>query len=264
MKTIKTTAIAALLSCSLLTPAPAMAQTIDPVARMQQTCAATNVVNPDENSTYSAALGDYASIVSAERVLSRVTTLHIPGGVLLSKTPALFMTGSEGRNAGSPNIFGEFKSTATYSGGSLVQQVVYGKDTIYTFGCVVSKTNSQGKITTPPGLQVTGLSLTVTTQTRSVEERAVAPDVTQDYFSSGVICNSPLKNPGVWRAQNGYTGTCSTAAFLALGSALVHTNSVPYLPPINAEADRDESRHDDISLPATVIDNDHEVIATAS
>jgi hypothetical protein len=264
MKTIKLSVVAALLSCSVMTSTPAFAQ-VAPTAQMQQTCSATNILNPDPNSKYTSTL-DPASVTSSvgeEYELSRTTTASTPSGVLLGTTPAVFIAGSEGRNGGSPNIFGEFKSTATYSGGSLSQTVVYAEDTEYTFGCIVSKTTNNGNVTTPPGLQVDGLKTTVTTTTRTEYVVVSAPNVTADYFTSGVICNSPLKNPGVWRNQNGYTGVCSTEKYLSLGTAFVHTNSVPFLPPIDAEGDHNQSRHDEISMPASVTDDDHQVVEAA-
>lgn len=42
-----------------------------------------------------------------------------------------------------------------------------------------------------------------------------------------VICISPTKNPGTWRQQNGYTGTCSTAFFGTLGPVPIPSNSLP-------------------------------------
>jgi hypothetical protein len=263
MRSIKSAAIAALLSCSLITPAtPAYATTTDPYASMAATCAATNIVRPDPESTYAATL-DQASVspvVGAEYEISRTTVSSTPGGVLLGTTGKEFVPGTEGRNGGSPNIFGEFKSTATYSGGSLEQSVVYGQDTTYTFGCTVSKTNKQGKTTTPDGLQVSGLTLKVTNTTRTETETKSAPNVTTDFFTSEVVCISPLRNPGVWRAKDGYSGECSTARYIALGTAFIRTNSVPDLPPIGNQSDHNSSRNGEASLPASVTDNDHEMV----
>ena len=43
-----------------------------------------------------------------------------------------------------------------------------------------------------------------------------------------VVCNSPTKNPGTWRAQNGYDGgLCSYATFASLGTATIPSNSLP-------------------------------------
>lgn len=47
---------------------------------------------------------------------------------------------------------------------------------------------------------------------------------------AAVVCNSPTKNPGTWRAQNGYLGlggACSTATFTSLGTATIPSNSLP-------------------------------------
>lgn len=43
-----------------------------------------------------------------------------------------------------------------------------------------------------------------------------------------VVCNSPTKNPGTWRAQNGYDGgLCSYATFTSLGTPTIPSNSLP-------------------------------------
>ena len=64
-----------------------------------------------------------------------------------------------------------------------------------------------------------------------------APNYTQSFSEDRVICISPTKNPGVWRNQNGYTGVCSTARYLAVGmGAGTHSNSVPGLTPLRPDA----------------------------
>lgn len=237
--------------CAVATSASAQS---DPVA----TCAAINIVNPNPNSTYTSVPTAIIPSTGPEYEQSRTTTASTPGGVLLGTTPAQFVPGSEGRNGGSPNIHGEFKSTATYSGGSLSQTVVYAQDTTNNYGCLVTRTQPNGNVTAPPGLQVTGLFFTVTNVTRTEYESVSAPNVTTDYFSEGVICNSPGTKRGEWRPQNGYAGVCSTERYLALGSAFVHTNSVPGLPPINAQADHSTSGASGFSLPPTVTETDPE------
>lgn len=217
-------------------------------------CASTVIIRPDPNANFVVAPTIDSVIVGAEYEQSRTTTASTPGGVLIGTTPAQFIPGTEGRNGGSPNIHGEFKSTATYSGGSLSQTVVYAQDTTTNFGCSVTKTNTRnGNVSMPGGLQVTGLSL-VATATRTVYETASAPNVTTDYFTAGVICNSPGTNRGVWRRQNGYTGTCSTERYLSLGAAFVHTNSVPGLEPINAKSDHSAFNTNSDPLPPVVTD----------
>ena len=76
---------------------------------------------------------DATVVVSFE--ISRTTITNIPGGQELSRTPFVFTTGSEHKNGQSPNVFGDFTSNVTFSGGLNVQEVVTADRTTVTFGC---------------------------------------------------------------------------------------------------------------------------------
>jgi|GEM_PF-7120305 len=230
MKRIATLASTALVLTSLAISTPAAAQTaISPQARMAAQCLTTKPSDTN-NVRYTVAVTGGVPTSTGIIELSRVTTQNIPGGTLLSQTPYLFRAGSEGRNGGSPNIHGIFESTATYSGGLLVQDVTEGTIETYNYGCSVTRTNRNGSTDQPPGLQTSGLSFTVTTVTRSFEDRVEAPNTTALLEQERTICNSPGSKGGTWRAQNGYTGACTTAVYLALGNQVMpRSNSVPSL-----------------------------------
>ena len=213
------------MSTSMIAITPAMALT--PQQTMQAAC---DALKPAAN--WTATPNNVGSTSQTNVELSRVTTSNIPGGTLLSQTPFVFEAASEHRNGGSPNIFGTWKSIATYSGGELVQHVVLGTVTSYTYGCAMM--NNGGNY--PPAQQVpAALTLTDTVVTSEYDDIVAAPNTTQTVYDDRVICISPTKNPGVWRQQNGYTGVCSTAVFLTLGGG-VHSNSVPDLVPLRPNA----------------------------
>jgi hypothetical protein len=236
---------------------PAFAQVATPTAQMQATCAATAVVNPDPNSTYSATF-DTASVTSdvGDEVISDLDVIEdIPGGQVVGVVGPTF-TGILGRHGGSPNIFGEFETVTEYSGGSYIADVEYSQTTTFTYGCIVSKTNSQGKVTTPPGLQVEGLTIPITEVTRTERIEESNPNTFETTLADKVVCNSPEKNPGKWRNQNGYTGVCSTALFNSLPGMPIHSNSQP---PLVTSLGGDlfvESFSSFADSPATVTDND--------
>jgi len=166
------------------------------------------VVTEDEQAELDAYCVDQIEAVSPGHAPFEVTAIHVvegaftPGGVVSSE----FVAGSQHRHGGSPNIFGSFEVTT--SGGS----------TAFTFDCQTFNPNAnseQGAY--PNGLQLTGQSTSVVNEDEVV--------ITQD----GVICISPTKNPGTWRNQNGYTGTCSTALFYSLAGIPepIPSNSLP-------------------------------------
>lgn len=175
--------------------------------------------------------------------VSRITITNIPSGTLLGQTPFVFTSGSEHRNGQSPNIFGDYTSIATYSGGLLVQQVTTANRHKVTFGCRLTKPN--GEIA-PNGQQVANdgtLFVNYNTNTNTFTETVSAPNTTQTITEDRVICISPTKNPGVWRQQNGYTLVCNTNKYLAVGmQAGTHSNSVPGLAPLRPNApDHDDA-----------------------
>lgn len=256
MKTKIVTIVA--LCVSALTPVAfptaAMAAILPPIDELNAICSATTVVNPAANSTFRAELNTATIVTTPGPVyeLSRVTITNIPGGQLLSQVGPTYV-GPQGRNGQSPNIFGTFETVSTYSGGLLVQEVTTAQDTTFTYGCRVFKTQN-GNLTEPRGLQVEGLTLTRTENLGSATETVSAPDVLRTELSEKVTCNSPLRNPGVWRQQNGYTGVCSTELFMTLSQIEIHSNSLPPLVTMSARADHSSSSASNDSGPATVFD----------
>jgi hypothetical protein len=256
MKKILTLTAMCCTALTTITTTPAMAAVAVPTAEMQAVCAATTIVNPNPNSTYAATLNDSSITRSTgtEYVSATNTISDIPGGQFVSATGPTFVAGTEGRNGQSPNIFGTFKSVETYTGRTLIQDVTYSQDTTFTFGCTVSKTNkNNGNVETPPGLQVTGQTITKTEVTRTAHTNIQEPNVDVVQLSGAVICNSPTKNPGVWRAQNGYTGGCSRALFDSISSVTIHSKSLPPIGSTEQAAIATATINND-SGPATVAD----------
>ena len=160
---------------------------------------------------------------------SRRTIEEIPGGILISQTPYVFNAGSEHRNGFSTNIHGLFNSTATYSGGKLVQEITEKQVTTFTFGCHVTKTTGGVTELAPPGQQVDAvLSAVQVDESVTRTEEVSAPDVIVTLTAQRVICISPGTKKGVWTNQNGYTGLCGAALYnaVALGGP-IPSNSVP-------------------------------------
>jgi hypothetical protein len=170
--------------------APAFAQTIDPAVQAQLDAFCATVVPPGGDPDNPPPL--VITAISVE-VISSTT-----GSVTVT-----FNTGSEHRHGGSPNIFGTFHVV------SVASQTTYG------FDC---QTYNSASGTYPPGLQREGQVTTITTGT------------TATYDADGVICNSPGRNPGTWRNQNGYPGNCQTLATTTPGFYNLPLDPAP--PPI--------------------------------
>jgi hypothetical protein len=185
-------AATAILFSGLTPVTPSFAFDVDPdvQAALDQYC--EDLVPPAEQSP---ALDSYA-----ESIVEGATT---PGGIISSE----FISGSEHRHGGSPNIFGGFNL------------VLDGGSTEFSFDCVTENINANGGSggVFPNGLQFPG-------QTTSIEN-----EDTILATGHGVICISPGKNPGTWRQQNDYTGTCSTAIFYSLAGIPdpIPSNSLP-------------------------------------
>ena len=242
--------------------APAFAAVPTPFSEMEAICIATVVLTPDPNSKFRVELNrdTIVTSVGVEYVSNRVTITDIPGGQLISTVGPTF-TGNRGRHGGSPNIFGEFKTVSTFTGGTLVQDVTYSQDTTFTYGCRVFKINPQGKESEPDGLQIPGpqhpdpLTITKTEVTRTENINVSNPDVTVENLSDAVICNSPEKNPGKWRQQNGYTGECSTALFISLGTFPIRSNSLPPLESVAGDRSPGMTSSFSNSGPVTLVDD---------
>lgn len=223
-----TALVAATFSPALTSPAFAVVPA-DIQADMQDVCDATLI--PNNASDFTAEVIGVTEATGSEFVQSSHLVSSTPGGVLLSQTSA-FNGGSEHRHGGSPNIFGTFTVTSTYTGGSSVTEVTYAQTTTYTFGCHVFKVegNSDHPHVVEPGPFQTPIGLTVenTVVTHTDTVNVNNPNTVTTSQGDGVICNSPTKNPGTWRNQNGYGGTCSTALFNSVGlGEPISSNSLP-------------------------------------
>jgi hypothetical protein len=228
----------ALIAASF-TPAMAAPVTLGSLPMAQQT-SITNTCIAKQNGQFVGTPKDLDATVLEDFEISRVTITNIPGGQELSRTPFVFTTGSEHKNGQSPNIFGDFTSDVTFSGGLNVQEVVTADRTTVTFGCAMSKDNG---LTFPNGQQIPNdgsLFVSFDANQETNTETVSAPDFTVTITEDRVICNSPTKNPGVWRAQNGYTGACSTTLYNAVNPGGTHSNSVPDLAPLRPNTDHNQ------------------------
>jgi hypothetical protein len=219
------------LASTIAIASPAAAQSLSPEARMETTCNNAKPTN-SSNHTYAAIVIGGTPVFQNDVETSRTTIENIPGGTKVGQTPFLFLANSEGRNGGSPNIHGIFVSTVTYSGGKLVQRVVTEDIATYTYGCRIERTNKNtGRVDLPPEAQVAPtLTFSVRSDRREFEDTVEGDNYTETEEQERVICNSPGSRGGQWRAQNGYTGACTTAAYLALSNQVMpRSNSVPSL-----------------------------------
>lgn len=225
---------------------PASAQTGTTVARMQAACDALkpadqlvttgSVTNPNvTNITYAARVNNLSSTF-VPRIVTGPLVLVTPAATTpTSLTPATFVPGSDGRRGGSPNIHGEFVATATYAGAVYTQTVTTYHVTSYTFGCAIDKTTPGTTISNWRQIDPT-LTAVEETLIGTVTNTIVGDPVIQQFFSDGVICNSPGSKGGTWRAQNGYTGgNCNTAYYLSLPGKTVTSNSVPNFAPVHGQ-----------------------------
>jgi len=224
--------VATALVISSLSPAlttPAFAVTPEAQADLQAFCEAALTPN-DPNSEFQTEPTGVTEVTGAEFQSDSQVLSSTPGGVLLSQT-SVYNNGSQHRHGGSPNIFGAFTVTSVYTGGSSETLNTYSATTTYTFGCRVWKVvEGNGNIIEPNGLQIDyGQTLDETLVTRTETVTVNNPDTTVVTAGDGVICNSPTKNPGTWRNQNGYTGECSTALFSSLAGIPepIPSNSLP-------------------------------------
>ena len=215
-------------SLSPVFSSPALAITPEAQADLQTAC--EDLLRPnDPNSEFQTEPKGVTESTGAEFLQSSSVISSTPGGVLLSQT-SVYNNGSEHRHGGSPNIFGSFTVTSTYTGGSTTSLNTYAQTTTYTFGCRVWKEPQPGHVIEPGGLQIEyGQTLDETLVTRTEQVTVSNPNTTQVTTGDGVICISPTRNPGTWRTQNGYTGTCSTALFNSLAGIPepIPSNSLP-------------------------------------
>jgi hypothetical protein len=254
MKITNHVAIAALLSCSMMTPA--MASVPEPTSTaltaMQSACDLAKPADQQvttgsdrnpvvENISYTANVVNVVGTALAPRVeTADPVFLRAGSSTPLSVGSPVYESGSEVRRGGSPNIHGDFVATAIYEGAVYTQLTTTYDRTSFAFTC------SFNKIT--PGTTIVGWK-TADSASPHVEEAAVGketnpeirgPNVEGKFYSDGVICISPGDKRGTWRVQNGYTGgKCNgtnavvTAYYLSLDAKFARSNSVPtYTPPL--------------------------------
>jgi hypothetical protein len=140
-------------------------------------------------------------------------------------------------NGQSVNIFAYGDYVVTYAAGALATyQTKITTTTTRQGTCHVHKPTPgadndplhPGFGVAPPGQQITTpVTATTVTETYGTRTETIpGPWVDPNASSTGgevVICNSPGRNPGTWRGQNGYTNqidgrTCSTTWYNELGS----------------------------------------------
>jgi hypothetical protein len=284
MRIIHSAAIAALLSCSLMTPVtPAYATVPEPTSAalnaMQLACDLAKPLDQQvitgsqsnpvvTNISYTASVKSYVGTALTPRVLVEPPVFVSAGSLTpISSTPPTYIPNSEVRRGGSPNIHGDFVATATFEGALFSQRTTTYARTSFSFVC------SFNKIT--PGTTITDWK----SEPSSIPHIDVAegvvtnpefrgPNVEQEHFSDGVICINPGNNRGNWRIQNSYTGgNCTgsnavvTAYYLSLPAKFARSNSVPnYTPPVGNHGSTDENVSGSAFV-NPVIDNDPDTIS---
>ena len=256
MRKMIMTAVAAAMATTAMTPAMAAPISLSSLPLAQQN-AIKAVCTTAENGQFVGTPKDLDATVIIGFEKSRETIENIPSGVELSRTAANFDVGSEHKNGQSPNVFGDFTSLVTYSGGINKQKVVTVDRTKVTFGCAMSKDNG---LTYPQGQQIANdgsLFVNYDANETTTYPEVSAPDYTLPFTEDRVICNSPTKNPGVWRNQNGYTGTCNTALYVSVNPGGTHSNSVPGVSPLRPNTDHFEALPlDALEAPQIVLDDE--------
>jgi hypothetical protein len=248
MKTINYLASTALVLTTLTaTPAFANSPSSAGLLTMQAAC---NAAKPNDttsgsvNSNNGITTHTYAARVvnvvgsPTTRVVTGALVEVTPAATVPVLTPATFVPLSEARRGGSPNIHGEFVATATYAGAVSTQTVTTYTGASFVFSCAFDKTTNG---TTNLNWKVEAAATPLVEEGAGVSStRTITGDpVIQREFSDGVICNSPGTKKGEWRAQNGYTGTCSTAVFETLLGKTVTSNSLPNFTPVHGDPEGD-------------------------
>ena len=217
-----------------LAATPVMAQSaLDPQTRMQNRC---NELTPpaENNGTRFTAVPSGISVVGpgAEYVKTNRLVSSVAPGTVLRSTPPTYRANSEHREGGSPNYFGIWDSSVTVSLGSTTHFVEKATNTVYTFGCTVTKIKGNGDTSRPNGQQVPPTqTLTHVNITSSGNVTVDLGERTDSVETQMVVCNSPGSKGGQWKAQNNYPGICSTTTYLGLlgGKARVTSASLPPL-----------------------------------
>jgi hypothetical protein len=232
-KILTATAIVVAQLAPLALPAPAFAA-VDPIfgedPELDQKC--SDLQRPADSSGFTSLAIDIQTVGTPTVVTENLGLISVVGNGPATTTYANFRNARV--NGQSVNIHADADLTVVYMGGSIeTYQTRITTTTTRQGSCHVHKpTNGtsddplhDGYDIAPPGLQtsepVTATTVEVTYGTTTVLNPA--PYVDPDASGSGqvVICISPGRNPGAWRAQNGYDGSikpCSRAWYDELGS----------------------------------------------
>jgi hypothetical protein len=255
MKIVKSAAIAALLSCSLLTT-PAIAGTASPIqdtngtyADAQALCEA--VLKPAAPSGFlTEPVGLNLNTPWENDGAAYPTTSAGPKSGYGTPVPSnIFLTSGFFRNGGSPNIWGGATSRLTYPQTQQLFNMEQKQKRTLVFGCKVYKNPADGPNDPnpddeygpdeimPPGLQTTGNSIVQTQTVPAVPPTQII--ISEDDFivdsASGyaLACISPNNTtkakPGTWVGKHGMTDAmCNQAQ--ANGAFA----NLPYVPSSNS------------------------------
>ena len=206
---------------------PVFGATTEPGISLDAECSL--ILKPAAASGFVTFAEDFATSVSSETTAR--TLLSVEGAGAYTDTVAFSGARVNGQSV---NIHADRTTTRTYAESLETYEETVVTTTTTSASCHVHKESNgndsdpahAGYDVPPPGLQSDGRVSVSTTEesTRIVTVRVPGPYVDPNFSGTAqvVICNSPLRNPGTWRSQNGYTSqlgrTCSTAWYNELGS----------------------------------------------
>jgi hypothetical protein len=237
MRIVRTAAIAALLSCSLVTPAYAanavpIQDTSGQYQTPQQLCdavlrpaAPSGFVTEPVNISDSGLVNDGAAYQGS--------AIGDPYGVGATRYENFFLTEGFYRNGGSPNVWGGGRVDKIWADTAQMFNMLQNKKRTLTFGCKVTKDPADGPNDPntglprgpdeimPPGLQTTGNSMV------EIVTGAPADPPTKEFLlgqefrepgivAYGLICISPNNvtrgKPGTWTGKHGFLAENCQAA----------------------------------------------------
>jgi len=203
---------------------------VDPSFGLDQAC--SDLQKPADSSGFTSLAIDIQTVGTPTVVTELLGLISVVGIGPATTTFANFTDAHV--NGQSVNIHAFADKTVVYAGGALeTYQTKVTTTTTRQGTCHVHKpTNGnpddplhEGYDIAPPGQQttqpVTATSTEVTFSTTTVEIPGPWTDPNGSGNEQVVICISPGRNPGAWRAQNGYDGslgTCSRSWYDTLGS----------------------------------------------
>jgi hypothetical protein len=237
MKFMRTAAIAALLSCSLMTPAsalPVSSPSIEDASGMTPDQICQSQLKPDERSGFTSK-AKVTGTSSSDGVPYKGSEAGPKSGYGTVTLSNVFLTSGFWRNGGSPNVWGGATARKTWDQTQQLFNMLKDVTTTVTYDCYVSKNpggdNGPDEIA-PPGLQSTGnTSITVDKGVAAGQQNIITEDdfIIDNASGYALACISPNNvtkaKPGEWVGKNGMTGADCHAAQLA--GAFANLNSVP-------------------------------------